>query len=81
MRIRFLLATALAVFATSSFAALDKPECIAGAKPGGGFDLTCKLAQTADAGGQDLAGADAHHLHAGRHRRGGDERGRRPAPG
>ena len=26
-------------------AALDKPECIAGAKPGGGFDLTCKLAQ------------------------------------
>lgn len=26
---------------------LDKTECIAGAKPGGGFDLTCKLAQTA----------------------------------
>jgi putative tricarboxylic transport membrane protein len=26
---------------------LDKPECIAPAKPGGGFDLTCKLAQTA----------------------------------
>lgn len=24
---------------------LDKPECIAPAKPGGGFDLTCKLAQ------------------------------------
>ncbi len=24
---------------------LDKTECIAGAKPGGGFDLTCKLAQ------------------------------------
>mgnify|MGYP006345122961 CR=1 FL=1 len=45
MRTRFLLATALAVFATSSFAAPDKPECIAGAKPGGGFDLTCKLAQ------------------------------------
>ncbi len=45
MRTRFLLATALAVFATLSFAAPDKPECIAGAKPGGGFDLTCKLAQ------------------------------------
>ncbi|HJV85986.1 MAG TPA: tripartite tricarboxylate transporter substrate binding protein [Noviherbaspirillum sp.] len=26
---------------------LDKTECIAGAKPGGGFDLTCKLAQSA----------------------------------
>ena len=26
---------------------LDKSECIAAAKPGGGFDLTCKLAQTA----------------------------------
>ncbi|HAU58469.1 MAG TPA: tricarboxylic transporter [Comamonadaceae bacterium] len=26
---------------------LDKPECIAPAKPGGGFDLTCKLAQGA----------------------------------
>ena len=25
---------------------LDKTECIAPAKPGGGFDLTCKLAQT-----------------------------------
>ena len=26
--------------------AADKPECIAPAKPGGGFDLTCKLAQS-----------------------------------
>jgi len=26
---------------------LDKSECIAPAKPGGGFDLTCKLVQTA----------------------------------
>ncbi len=34
----------------ASFAAagpLDKTECIAPAKPGGGFDLTCKLAQSA----------------------------------
>ncbi len=45
MSIRLLLATALAAFATLSFAAPDKPECISGAKPGGGFDLTCKLAQ------------------------------------
>lgn len=25
----------------------DRPECIAGAKPGGGFDATCRLAQAA----------------------------------
>lgn len=36
MKIRLLLATALAAVATLSFAAPDKPECIAGAKPGGG---------------------------------------------
>jgi putative tricarboxylic transport membrane protein len=29
----------------AALAAIDKPECIVGAKPGGGFDLTCKLAQ------------------------------------
>jgi putative tricarboxylic transport membrane protein len=36
-------------FAASMAAAgpLDKTECIAPAKPGGGFDLTCKLAQSA----------------------------------
>jgi putative tricarboxylic transport membrane protein len=45
MTARTLLALALAAFATASLAAPDKPECIAGAKPGGGFDLTCKLAQ------------------------------------
>jgi putative tricarboxylic transport membrane protein len=36
---------AIAAFAGAALAAPDKPECIAGAKPGGGFDLTCKLAQ------------------------------------
>jgi putative tricarboxylic transport membrane protein len=45
MTARTLLALTLAAFATASLAAPDKPECIAGAKPGGGFDLTCKLAQ------------------------------------
>jgi len=45
MTARTLLALALAAFATAPLAAPDKPECIAGAKPGGGFDLTCKLAQ------------------------------------
>jgi putative tricarboxylic transport membrane protein len=40
--------SAVAVMASLSvLAALDKPECIVGAKPGGGFDLTCKLAQQA----------------------------------
>ncbi len=29
-----------------AFAEPDRPECIAPAKPGGGFDLTCKLAQS-----------------------------------
>ena len=42
---RIVLAVALGAVATLSHAAPDKPECIAGAKPGGGFDLTCKLAQ------------------------------------
>ncbi len=39
---------AVSVLAAASFSAsatIDKPECIVGAKPGGGFDLTCKLAQ------------------------------------
>ncbi len=34
---------------------LDKTECIAPAKPGGGFDLTCKLAQTALLEGKYIA--------------------------
>ncbi len=35
---------------------LDKTECIAPAKPGGGFDLTCKLAQTALLEGKFISG-------------------------
>jgi len=43
-----LLALAVAGVLTSAVAGpLDKSECIAPAKPGGGFDLTCKLAQSA----------------------------------
>jgi putative tricarboxylic transport membrane protein len=42
---RTLAALVVAASATAALAAPDKPECIAGAKPGGGFDLTCKLAQ------------------------------------
>ncbi len=33
--------------ATSVMAEPTKPECLAGAKPGGGFDLTCRLAANA----------------------------------
>ena len=44
-----LLALTLTTAAATTAVAgpLDKTECIAAAKPGGGFDLTCKLAQTA----------------------------------
>ncbi|MFP5404889.1 MAG: Bug family tripartite tricarboxylate transporter substrate binding protein [Gammaproteobacteria bacterium] len=42
---RLVAAAAIALFAQTASAATDKPECIAPAKPGGGFDLTCKLAQ------------------------------------
>ncbi|MDP3833570.1 MAG: tripartite tricarboxylate transporter substrate-binding protein [Hydrogenophaga sp.] len=44
-----LLAAAVSASAVTAFAAgaLDKTECIAPAKPGGGFDLTCKLVQSA----------------------------------
>ncbi len=34
---------------------LDKTECIAPAKPGGGFDLTCKLAQSTLLGGKYIS--------------------------
>ena len=43
-----LIAAAIVTLAASPVLAgpLDKTECIAPAKPGGGFDLTCKLAQS-----------------------------------
>ncbi len=51
-----LLACALAGAAAFAAAApLDKTECIAPAKPGGGFDLTCKLAQGALMEGKYIA--------------------------
>lgn len=40
---RLLTAVAVALFAASAQAAPDKLECLAPAKPGGGFDLTCQL--------------------------------------
>jgi putative tricarboxylic transport membrane protein len=43
---RAAFATGIAVLASAALAGpLDNTECIAPAKPGGGFDLTCKLAQ------------------------------------
>lgn len=51
-----LIAVALAFTATAvSAGPLDKTECIAGAKPGGGFDLTCKLVQSALYDGKFIA--------------------------
>lgn len=46
------LLTLSAAMASAAAGPLDKTECVAPAKPGGGFDLTCKLAQSAlmDAG-------------------------------
>ncbi|MEZ5449364.1 MAG: tripartite tricarboxylate transporter substrate-binding protein [Thiolinea sp.] len=40
------LAAALFTLPAFSVAAPDKPECVAPAKPGGGFDLTCRIVQT-----------------------------------
>ena len=43
----FAVSAAAIAVSFAALAALEKPECIVGAKPGGGFDLTCKLAQQA----------------------------------
>jgi putative tricarboxylic transport membrane protein len=51
-----LLSLLIACVATAVVAGpLDKTECIAPAKPGGGFDLTCKLAQSALLDGKYIA--------------------------
>ena len=51
-----LISVVLACAAASAVAGpLDKTECIAPAKPGGGFDLTCKLVQTALLDGKYIA--------------------------
>ncbi|NWD88792.1 tripartite tricarboxylate transporter substrate binding protein, partial [Pseudomonas sp. K5002] len=45
---KFALTASCMLFASQLLAAEPKrPECIAPASPGGGFDLTCKLAQSA----------------------------------
>lgn len=41
------LATAALSLGTLAHAEPSRPECVAPAQPGGGFDLTCRLAQTA----------------------------------
>lgn len=37
---------AVAMASPAGAAGIEKPECVAPAKPGGGFDLTCRVAQT-----------------------------------
>ena len=44
---KFIAAAVSAMALTAAAGPLDKTECIAPAKPGGGFDLTCKLVQSA----------------------------------
>ncbi|MFV0662853.1 Bug family tripartite tricarboxylate transporter substrate binding protein [Denitromonas sp.] len=46
MLTKSLIALAATLVLGSAQAAPEKPDCIAPAKPGGGFDLTCKLAQS-----------------------------------
>lgn len=46
INMRVVVALSLAAALGVAQAATNKPECIAPAKPGGGFDLTCKLAQS-----------------------------------
>jgi putative tricarboxylic transport membrane protein len=53
MRTFMLAAIAALTLTSQSQAEPDRPECIAPASPGGGFDLTCKLAQQ---GLQELGG-------------------------
>jgi putative tricarboxylic transport membrane protein len=57
MNRRFPLISLVLACAAGAAAAgpLDKTECIAPAKPGGGFDLTCKLAQGALTDGKFIA--------------------------
>lgn len=43
---RIVAATYWQMIAGAASAFPEKPECTAPAKPGGGFDLTCRLAQT-----------------------------------
>jgi putative tricarboxylic transport membrane protein len=47
MRAAALAAPAMILSSTIAFAQPENPECIAPAQPGGGFDITCKLAQAA----------------------------------
>jgi len=45
IKIAATLLVALSMALPVSAASIEKPECIAPAKPGGGFDLTCRVAQ------------------------------------
>ncbi|MFT0213059.1 tripartite tricarboxylate transporter substrate binding protein [Pseudomonas sp. F1_0610] len=45
-KLKVALAITLLTLSLTSVAEPKRPECVAPAKPGGGFDLTCKLAQS-----------------------------------
>ncbi len=46
VKIAALVFLSLSLALPAAAAGIEKPECIAPAKPGGGFDLTCRIAQT-----------------------------------
>ena len=79
--LRHLSAIALCLCTTSAFAAEapSRTECIAPAKPGGGFDLTCKLIQVSLMETGAIEKTDARHLYARRRGRGGLQRHCRPS--
>ena len=52
---KLIAAAVSAIALTATAGPLDKTECIAPAKPGGGFDLTCKLVQSALLDGKFIA--------------------------
>ncbi len=74
-------ATAMIVSAGFAIAEPANPECIAPAQPGGGFDITCKLAQAALTDAAVLADPLRDFLHAGRHRGRRLQHHRRPKAG
>ncbi len=67
---RHLSAIALCLCTTTTFAAQapSRTECIAPAKPGGGFDLTCKLIQVSLMETGAIEKTDARYLYARRRR-------------
>jgi tripartite-type tricarboxylate transporter receptor subunit TctC len=75
------LAASCMLLAGQLLAEPKRPECIAPASPGGGFDLTCKLAQSALVNEKLLSKPMRVTYMPGGVGRGGLQRGRGAAPG